>query len=276
MLTSSITDQLTLKANLIRQHIVTMLAQAGSGHSAGALGLADVFAYLYFHQLKHRPTEPLWSGRDYLLLSNGHTCPVLYATLAEAGYFDVAELSTLRQLNSRLQGHPHLGSLPGVENTSGPLAQGLSQACGLALALRLGEKPNHVYCVMSDAEYQEGQVWEAYMTAAKYGLSNLTVMVDRNNIQIGGQTNDVMPVEPFADKLRAFGWDVHECDGHDFSALDTAINQPRAQALPRVVICRTIAGKGVSLMENNFEWHGKPPTPDQAETALAELTKERP
>ncbi len=256
----------------IRQSVIKMLLAAGSGHSAGPLGMADVFTALYFSVLKHRPKQPTWVGRDYVLLSNGHICPVWYATLAEAGYFPKAELKTLRQLGSRLQGHPHLGSLPGIENTSGPLAQGLSQACGLAYALRLDKRNNQVYTLMSDAEYQEGQTWEAYLFAAKYRLANLTVLIDRNNIQIDGTTEDIMPLEPFKPKLESFGWHVQEIDGHDFSAIISALYLAQSfNTAPSAIICRTIPGKGVTFMEGDYHWHGSPPNRDQAAQALKQL-----
>jgi len=269
------TDILVRKAQAIRESIITMLATAKSGHSAGPLGMTDVFTTLYFDILKHDPHQPLWSERDRLLLSNGHICPVLYATLAEAGYFPKEELATLRRLNSRLQGHPHLGSLPGVENTSGPLAQGLSQACGVAYGLHMDQLPNRVYCLMSDGEYEEGQVWEAYLFAAKYKLHNLTVMIDRNFIQIGGLQETIMPLEPLAQKLQAFNWHVQEIDGHNFSEIRAACHSAeKTISQPSVIICRTTPGKGVSFMEDNYEWHGKAPTEDEAQRALAELRGE--
>ncbi len=256
----------------IRQSIISMLVEAGSGHSAGPLGMADVFTSLYFNILKHRPSQPNWTERDYLLVSNGHICPVWYATLAEAGYFDKAELLTLRKLGSRLQGHPHFHSLPGVENTSGPLAQGLSQAAGLALGLKMDGKPNRVYCVMSDGEHQEGQVWEAYLFAGARRLSNLTVLIDRNNIQIDGETEDVLPLQPLKHKLESFNWNVLDIDGHSFDHITSACKQALAtRDRPTAVICNTIPGKGVAFMENNYEWHGKPPNREEAKTALQYL-----
>lgn len=263
---------LTERAVSIRQSIITMLTTAGSGHSAGALGMADVFTALYFFLLKHKPHQPTWAGRDYVILSNGHICPVWYATLAEAGYFPKAELKTLRQLNSRLQGHPHLGSTPGVENTGGPLSQGISQACGLAYGLRLQGKANQVYCLMSDAEYQEGQTWEAYLFAAKYHLNNLTVCIDRNGIQIDGRTENIMPLEPLADKLAAFGWHVQSIDGHDITAIVQAVHTAQAVSTkPSVIICNTIPGKGVDYMEGDYHWHGSPPNAQQGAAALRQL-----
>lgn len=234
--------------------------------------MADVFAALYFQILQHDPQNPDWADRDRLLLSNGHICPVLYATLAEAGYFPKAELQTLRQLNSRLQGHPHLGSTPGVENTSGPLGQGLSQAAGLAYAFQLDGKDNQVYCITSDGEHDEGQTWEAYLFAAKYRLPNLTVFVDFNHIQIEGRTDDVMPLEPFSAKLETFGWQVQEVDGHNLAEIIEACHQARAAThAPSVIVCHTIPGKGVDFMENEYHWHGAPPNAEQALAAEKQL-----
>jgi transketolase len=272
--------ELNQHALQIRRSIITMLEQAGSGHSGGALGMADVFTALYFAAAKHDPKNPTWEERDRILLSNGHICPVLYATLAQAGYFDIKELKTLRKLGSGLQGHPHLGSLPGVENTSGPLGQGLSQACGLAYALRMDSKKNQVYCLMSDGEHQEGQTWEAYLFAAKNQLTNLTVLVDRNNIQIDGFTEQIMPLESLQKKIESFGWRVIPVDGHDIPSILTALDQARswettqasAQKSPTAIICQTIPGKGVDFMENKYEWHGKPPSQEQAAEALRQLT----
>lgn len=255
-----------------RQLIVKMLLKAGSGHSAGPLGMADVFTALYFGVLRHDPKKPNWSGRDRLILSNGHICPVLYATLASAGYFPQEELWTLREFKSRLQGHPHLSALPGLENTSGPLGQGLSQACGLAYAFKMDDKDNWVYAVLSDGEHQEGQTWEAYLFAGKNRLSNLTVLIDRNNIQIDGYTEDVMPLDSLRAKIESFGWHVIEIDGHNISEVIAACRQSQAiQEQPTAIICHTIPGKGVSFMQNEFEWHGKPPDQKEAALALAEL-----
>lgn len=265
-------EELELKANLIRQDIIEMLVEAGSGHSAGPLGMADVFTTLYFHILRHNPKRPDWPERDRLVLSNGHICPVLYATLAHAGYFPVEELKTLRKLHSRLQGHPHRTSLPGLETTSGPLGSGLSQAIGMALAARLDHKKYHVYALTSDGEIEEGNYWEAVMFAGKNKLHNLTAIVDRNNIQIDGFTEDVMPLEPLREKFEAFNWHVLEINGHSFEAIVSAVAE--AQAIfekPTVIIAHTIPGKGVSFMENDYTWHGKPPKPEEAKEALKEL-----
>ena len=211
--------KLQLRANTLRQDIIRMVYTAQSGHPGGALGMADIFAVLYWRLLKHQPAEPSWPERDNLLLSNGHICPVLYAALAETGYFPVKELFMFRKLGSRLQGHPHLGSLPGIETTSGPLGLGLSQAAGLASALQLDSKDNHVYAVLSDGEHQEGQTWEAYYYAGARQLGNLTVFIDRNNMQISGHVEQVLPLEPLAEKLKAFRWNVQEVDGHNIPAL---------------------------------------------------------
>ncbi len=259
-------------ANTIRQDVIKMLVAAGSGHSAGPLGMADVFTALYFHILNHKPKDPLWLDRDRLVLSNGHICPVLYATLARAGYFPVEELKTLRKINSRLQGHPHRNALPGLETTSGPLGSGLSQAIGCALTARLDHKKWRTYALLSDGELQEGNTWEAVMFAGKERLANLTAIIDRNNIQIDGFTEDIMPLEPLKDKFEAFNWHVIEANGHDFPAIIGAAAEAKAiHERSTVIIMHTIPGKGVDFMENNYEWHGKPPTREEAEVALKEL-----
>ncbi len=259
-------------ANRIREQVVEMLVEAGSGHSAGPLGMADIFTALYFHVLHHNPKKPNWEERDRLILSNGHICPVQYATLALAGYFPVEELNTLRKIHSRLQGHPHRGSLPGVETTSGPLGSGLSQAIGVALAARLDGAKHRVYCLLSDGEHNEGNTWEAVIAAAKYKLSNLTVVIDRNNIQIDGFTEDVMPLESLREKYEAFGWHVLEIDGHNISRFVDATREAMViYEKPTVIIANTIPGKGVSFMERDYRWHGKPPTKEEAKSALKEL-----
>lgn len=260
------------RANLIRQDIIQMLLEAGSGHSAGPLGMADIFTALYFHILNHDPKNPNWEDRDRLILSNGHICPVRYATMAHAGYFPISELQTLRKLGSRLQGHPHRTSLPGLETTSGPLGSGLSQSCGLALAAKIDQKKWRVICLMSDGEQEEGNTWEAVMLAGKYKLNNLTALIDRNNIQIDGFTENIMPLEPLREKYEAFGWHVLEIDGHNIEEIIDGFNQAKAIfEKPTVIIAHTIPGKGVDFMENKFEWHGKPPNKDEARLALAQL-----
>src|SRR3990167_4314764 len=253
--------ELEQKANEIRQDIVKMLVTAKSGHSAGPLGMTDVFTALYFGVMKYDPQNPAWPQRDRFVLSCGHICPVWYATLAHAGFFPHHELATLRKLGTRLHGHPHNEVLPGAENSSGPLGQGLSQAAAMAYAgLNMKKEPWRVYCVMSDGEQQEGQTWEAAMFAGKNKLRNLTGFIDRNNIQIDGHTEDIMPLEPFADKWRAFGWHVLEVDGHNIREIIDAANEAKAiYEKPTVIICHTIPGKGVDFMEYRFEWHGKPP-----------------
>jgi transketolase len=256
----------------IRETLITTLLEAGSGHSAGPLGMADIMTALYFHVLRHNPKKPNWPERDRLVLSNGHICPILYVTLAYAGYFPKEELRTLRKLNSRLQGHPHRGSLPGIETTSGPLGSGLSQAIGMALAARMDGAKHRVFCIASDGEHDEGNFWEALMLAGRERLSNLTLIVDRNNIQIDGFTEQVMPVEPLRAKYEAFNWHVLEIDGH--SMMDFAAAVAEANAIyerPTVVIAHTIPGKGVRFMENDFTWHGKPPGREEAREALREL-----
>ena len=261
-------------ANKIRQDIIEMLVEAKSGHSAGPLGMADIFTALYFHVLNHNPKNPGWADRDRVVVSNGHICPVLYATLANAGYFPMEELFTLRKINSHLQGHPHRNSLPGLETTSGPLGSGISQSIGMALAARLDSRKNRIYCLTSDGEHQEGNTWEAVMFAGKQKskLNNLTVIMDRNNIQIDGFTEEVMPLEPLRQKYEAFNWHVLEVDGHDIHQFVSAVNEAKAiYEKPTVIIAHTIPGKGVSFMENRFEWHGKPPNAEEAKVALAEL-----
>lgn len=266
------TEKLDKKATEIRQDIIKMLVDAGSGHSSGPLGMADVFTALYFNILKKRPKQPWWNERDRVILSNGHICPVWYATLAHAGYFPVSELSTLREINSRLQGHPHYRALPGVENSAGPLGQGISLASGIAYAGMLERKRYNVYCLMGDGELNEGQCWEAFMFAGKYRLHNLTVIVDRNNIQIDGNTEDVMPLEPLRERFESFGFHVIEVDGHNMEHIIDACNMAKAIVeKPVALIAHTIPGKGVDFMEYNYEWHGKPPNTKEAKKALQDL-----
>ena len=261
-------------ANTIRQDIIFELEAAGSGHTAGPLGMADIFTALYFHILKHDSKNPDWPERDRLVLSNGHICPVRYATMARAGYFPVEELKTLRKLGTRLQGHPHRTALPGMETTSGPLGSGLSQAVGMAIAAKMdarrpfdaaqgvdgARRAINVYCLMSDGEQECGQTWEAAMLAGKWKLDNLTALIDRNNIQIDGMTEDIMPLEPLRQKYEAFNWHVLEINGHDFEEIVNAFET--AQAIyekPVVIIAHTIPGKGVPEIEFDYRWHGVPP-----------------
>lgn len=266
-------ERLKTIANDIREDIIRMLEHAGSGHSAGPLGLADIFTALYFDIMKYDPKNPVWDERDIFLLSNGHCVPVQYATMAHAGFFDRKELMTLRQLGTRLQGHPERTKLPGLENTSGPLGSGLSQACGIALALRMDKQQHRwVYVVMGDGEQDEGNVWEAAMLAGKYKLHNVIAITDRNNIQIDGPTETVMPLEDFKAKWEAFGWHVLEIDGNNIESVIDACAMGRAIIeKPTMIVAHTIPGKGVDFMEYDFTWHGKPPDHEQAKTALHEL-----
>lgn len=267
-------SQLEQKAIEIRKDIITMLEHAGSGHSAGPLGLADIFSALYFNILNIRPNEPEWEGRDVFFLSNGHCVPVQYAAMAEAGFFPKEELLTLRQLGSRLQGHPERTKLPGLENTSGPLGSGLSQGAGYAYTLQYIDHQPHrfVYVVTGDGELNEGNIWEAAMFAGKYKLSQLIVIVDRNNIQIDGTTEDVMTLEDLHGKWESFGWHVQEIDGHNIESVIDAVSMAKAITnMPSVIIAHTIPGKGVDFMEYDYHWHGAPPNSDQAKEALHKL-----
>lgn len=255
-----------LKANEIRKDVIRMLLAAGSGHSAGSLGMADVFATIYFSGiLNWDPTDPWKKDRDIVILSCGHICPVWYATLGHTGAFSHQELLSLRKLGSRLQGHPHIKELPGVENSAGPLGQGISQAVGQAIAAKMDKSERKIYCIVSDGELQEGQVWEALMLAGKYKLDNLTIIIDRNNIQIDGKVEDVMPEEPLKEKLKAFNLLVHEIDGNDVAQIYGALKKRG------IIIAHTIPGKGVEFMESDFKWHGMPPNKEQAAEALLEL-----
>lgn len=273
MITDEQLKYLELTANEIRKDVIQMLLAAGSGHSAGPLGMADVFTALYFSGvLNWDPIDPWREDRDRVILSNGHICPVWYATLGHTGAFSHQELLTLRKLGSPLQGHPHYRELPGVENTGGPLGQGLSQAIGQAVAAKMDGKKYRVYCLMSDAEHQEGQTMEAMMWAGNRNLNNLTAIVDRNNIQIDGYTEEIMPLEPLADKWRAFNWTVLEVNGHNMREIVEAIEKAQTIAEnPTVIIAHTIPGKGVDFMEGDFTWHGKPPKPEEGKKALDEL-----
>ena len=266
--------QIAKKAEVLRRHIITSLAIAQSGHPGGALGLADVFAALFFNILKINPEKPEWEDRDILIMSNGHCAPVLYAAMAERGFFAIDELKTLRKFGSRLQGHPERLALPGIETTSGPLGSGLSQAAGYAYSLQYldDDMSRFVYCVMSDGELNEGNSWEAAMFAGKYHLSQLVAIVDRNNIQISGRTEDVMPLEDLKGKWESFGWHVQEIDGHNVESIIEAASMARAISnRPSVIIAHTIPGKGVDFMENNYQWHGTPPTEKQAKDALESI-----
>ncbi|HAO64352.1 TPA: transketolase [Candidatus Taylorbacteria bacterium] len=263
------------KANEIRQSIIEMLLEAGSGHTAGPLGMADVFSALYFHILHHDPKRPDWVERDRVILSNGHICPVLYATMAHAGYFPIEELKTLRKFGSRLQGHPHREWLPMLETSSGPLGEGLSQAVGMALADRIDSgrsSSRNFFVMMSDGEMDEGLNYEAMMLAGKERLHNIIAIVDRNNIQIDGFTEDIMPLENFYAKWQSFNWHVQEIDGHSFDQIIGAVAEAKTIFdQPSVIIARTIPGKGVAEFERKFEWHGKPPNKEEAVMALTEL-----
>jgi transketolase len=267
--------QLEEIANNVRQSIIEMLLEAGSGHTAGPLGMADIFTALYFEILRHDPKKPDWADRDRLVLSNGHINPVLYATMAHAGYFPVEELKTLRKFGSRLQGHPHREWLPMLETSSGPLGSGLSQAVGMAIADRIDKSvtsSRFFYCMLGDGELDEGQNWEAMMLAGKERLHNLIAIVDRNNIQIDGYTEDVMPLESLRAKWEGFNWHVIEIDGHNFAEIISAVETAKAVFnKPSVIIAHTIPGKGVAEFERKFEWHGKAPNLEEAKMALAEL-----
>ncbi|MCK4319644.1 transketolase [Candidatus Micrarchaeota archaeon] len=268
--------KLKLMANTIRQDVLKMLYEAKSGHSAGSVSLADVFTAMYFNVLRHDPDNSNWEGRDRLILSNGHVCPVMYSAMANVGYFPTEELLTLRKPGSRLQGHPHKGTLPGIENSSGPLGQGLSIAVGMAIVAKRAGKHHRIYAILSDGEHQEGQTWEAILLAAKFRLGNLTAILDRNNIQIDGFTEEILPLEPLAEKFRAFGWHVIEVNGHDISKIISACEETKAvYEKPTMIIAHTIPGKGVPFMEYLTEWHGKPPAKEHLEEALKYLEEER-
>lgn len=274
MLTDTKIIELETKANEIRQDIIEMLLEAKSGHTAGPLGMADIFTYFYFHALKQDPKNPSWADRDRVVLSNGHICPVLYATMAHAGYMPVEELKTLRKFGSRLQGHPHREFMPWLETSSGPLGSGLSQGTGMAIADRIDgkDKDRYIYVFLGDGELNEGNNWEAIMLAGKERLHNLIAVVDRNNIQIDGFTENIMPLENLTEKWRSFNWHVIEISGHDFEAIDHAVLE--AQSIyekPIVIIAHTIPGRGVKEFERDYKWHGTPPNKEQADRALKEL-----
>jgi len=265
-------EDLQEKAKTLRRHIIKMIAASQSGHPGGSLSAVEIISALYFNVLRHDPKNPEWLDRDRFVLSKGHAAPALYAALAECGYFPVDELTTLRKMDSRMQGHCEVGTTPGVEMSTGPLGQGLSFGVGCALAARLDERDSRVYVLLGDGELNEGQVWEAAMSAAHFKIDNLVAIVDRNSIQLDGWTHDIMETEPLAQKWRAFGWRVSDVAGHDIDQLLTALEKAKTiKGKPTVIIARTIKGKGVSFMENKAEFHGKAPTPEQAEQALKEL-----
>lgn len=266
---------LKLMSNTVRQDIIRMLVNAGSGHSAGPLGMADVFTALYFNVLNQNPKKPLSPNRDRLILSNGHICPVRYAAMARAGYFPVKELLTLRKYRSRLQGHPSSRNLPAMEAATGSLGQGVCIAVGMALAAKLNKKKHFIYCITSDGEHDEGSTWEAINAANKYKLDNLIFILDRNHIQISGFTKNVWPLESLNAKYKAFNWNVISIDGHDFKQIFKSVKDAKKSRKPVVIIANVISGKGVSFMENKYEWHGKAPDKEQAKIALEELEKER-
>lgn len=275
LLTDEKIQKLEEKANQIRISLIEALVEAGSGHTAGPLDMADIFTVLYFHTLNHNPKEPGWDERDRVVLSNGHICPVLYSTLAHAGYMPLVELRTLRKFGSRLQGHPHRDFLPFLETSSGPLASGLSQAVGMALSDKIDyglTSDRRIYALLSDGELESGQTWEAAMLAGKEKLHNLVAVVDRNNIQIDGYTEDVMPLESLSDKWRAWNWHVIEIDGHNIEEIADALDAAKSIfGMPTVIIVHTIAGKGVPEFERDYRWHGKPPNKEEATMALREL-----
>ncbi len=267
--------ELKIKATQLRIDIIKMLSAAGSGHSGGSLSAADIVACLYFSVMRHNPQNPRWEERDRFVLSKGHACPVLYAALAEAGYFPKEELLTLRKLNSILQGHPDMNKTPGVEFSSGSLGQGFAAAFGMALGYKLDNKPGRIFVMLGDGECQEGIVWETAMGASHYKLDNLTAILDYNNLQIDGKVSEIMEIAPIVDKFRAFGWTVYEIDGHNIEEILWALSTERIVAgKPTMIIARTVKGKGVSFMENQVDWHGKAPTPQEAELALKELYEE--
>ncbi len=263
-------------AQELRRLIIQMLEKAGSGHPGGSLSCVEIVTALYFSELKHDPKKPRWSDRDRFVISKGHGVPTVYAAMARSGYFPEEELSTLRRTGSRLQGHPDYKKLPGIEASTGSLGQGLSIAQGIALASRLSPKPWHTYCLLGDGEIQEGQVWEAAMSAPKFKLGGLTAILDYNRGQIDGPVSEVMNIEPIADKWRSFNWNVQIIDGHDMDAvlraLKTARKEDPRNGKPHMIIANTVKGKGVSFMEGKIEWHGVAPTSEQSAKALQEIT----
>jgi transketolase len=264
--------ELEAVAKRLRRSIVTMIAQAGSGHPGGSLSAVEIVTTLYFHTMKHQPGQCHWPARDRFVLSKGHAAPLLYAVLAELGYIPKSELDTLRQIGSRLQGHTECRLVPGIEMSAGALGQGLSFAIGAGLAARLNNEKHRIYVLLGDGECDEGQVWEAAMAAANYKLDNLTAIVDNNGIQLVGWNKDIMNLEPFGQKWAAFGWNVIEIDGHNFAQLIDAFDKAKeVKGKPTVIIAHTVKGKGVSFMENNPDWHGKAPNPEELKIALKEL-----
>jgi len=264
--------ELEKMAKQLRRHVITMIATAGSGHPGGSLSAADIVTALYFKVMRHDPKKPQWPDRDRFVLSKGHAAPILYAALAESGYFPLEELSTLRKLDSRLQGHTDRTLTPGVEMSAGSLGQGLSYGIGIALAGRLDKRDYQVYVLLGDGECDEGQVWEAAMFAPHHGVDNLTAIVDHNDLQLSGRVCDIMGLEPLVDKWRAFNWHVLEINGHDMGEILKALKKAREiKGKPTVIIAHTVKGKGVSFMEGNVDFHGKAPTPQEAEIALKEL-----
>ena len=270
-MSTELSIKLQKKANLLRYHVIEMTTAAGSGHPGGSLSAADLVATLYFEVMNHDPKNPQWADRDRFVLSKGHVAPVLYAALAESGYFPVEDLLSLRKIGSKLQGHPVRGKVPGVEMSTGSLGQGLSMACGIALAGKMDSKDYWTYCLLGDGEMQSGQNWEAAMFASQYGLGKLIAFVDRNGLQIEGDTEKVMSIEPLADKWLSFGWDVYEVDGHNIDHILGAISQAKTTDSPSVIIMRTVKGKGVSFMENNAGFHGRACKPEEYERAIKEL-----
>ncbi len=263
------------KARRIRIDVLKMLNGSGSGHTGGSLSAADLATALYFYKMKYDAKKPDWKERDYFILSKGHAAPLLYTVLAHAGFIEHAELCTLRKLGSRLQGHPDSKCMPGVEISTGSLGQGLSVANGIALAHKIDKAPNRVYALLGDGELQEGQVWEAAMSAAHYKLDNLCALIDNNGLQIDGPVDRVMGVEPIAAKWRAFGWEVLEIDGHDMAKIVTALDMAETvKRKPTAIICRTVKGKGSSVFEGKVEFHGTTPSKEELEIALKELSEE--
>ncbi len=265
-------EKLQEKAKLIRKSIIDMLAKAGSGHPGGSLSAVEIVTYLYFKKMRYKPENPKWADRDRFVLSKGHGCPVLYAALAEAGFFDKSELTKLRKINSMLQGHPDMKGTPGIEMSTGALGQGLSVANGLALAGKLDKKDYRVYCLIGDGESQEGQVWEAAMTAAHYKLDNIVGILDHNGLQIDGKVCDVMDIGSAVNKWKAFGWHTIEIDGHNFKEIEKAFEEAeKTKGKPTMIIANTVKGKGISFMEHNPGWHGKTPSEEEHKCCLEEL-----